>query len=60
MPDTLAMTQPFTVPLVNKLTNHRKTVFVEAKSPTHAMESAQELNPGWAAVCPVRRQEEWS
>jgi hypothetical protein len=54
------MTQPFTVPLVNKLTNNRKTVLIEAKSPTHAMESAQELNPGWAAVCPVRRQEEWS
>jgi hypothetical protein len=53
------MTTAYQVPLVHKLTCDRKTVQIEARTSTHAVESAQELNPGWAAAFPVRRQEEW-
>lgn len=53
-------TEHFTVPMVHKLTHQRLSIDVQATSPKHAIEVAQELYPGWAAQFPIRRREEWS
>ena len=47
------------VPLVHKLSGNRRAMTIEARNPCHAIESAQELNPGWSAQFPVRKKEEW-
>lgn len=52
-------TDEFNVPLINILTGERRIFKAQATTTTDAIQSAQELNPGWSAAFPVRRYDQW-